>query len=516
MRFLEHYPAKPVPDAIPITERVLLELIKKEPRDANLYFALGNVRLRKSLLEPARRAYECALRFDPSNAELRANLALTLSLQQKSEQAISHLKQSILQNPSLTLPYLHLGRMLIERGDKDGAKSAFEKLLRFEPDMPEALTTLGRICVDEGKIDIGETYLAKAFDSDPNFPDVKTLLGRIAFERGREHYLSGDLTSAFRTWGRAYHHYDPAFKSDQRVSAGMRTLIETSLKNGELDKAIQEFELAAKEEQAQSGTVRALFHKFLFSIGLIGEAYEDETTLDERFSFWRSSLQKRGEYPYAHFRFALIHCYRGELEDALRELRWCQDKLPRKKQDALRIGPLIDFVGEVRDIRQGKGRKLATNTGTEDWAASGFSTVFESEPWKKEGFSPEEARKWKEGRFPPKEAVRWADAKFDTEEASQWSEAGVTSPLDAKQWKRGKIPPLDVGNWIKVSSLPVEESLRWIKAGIADPGEAVKWSKVFLFPWDAVQWRELGFTPEDAAKWVGAGIKNPHLVKKGE
>ena len=81
-------------------------------------------------------------------------------------------------------PY-HLGLILFERGDEQGARSFFETALKREPAFSEAMTYLAWIDLHEGEISSADNLATRALRLYPVYELALLLQARIRQAQGR-------------------------------------------------------------------------------------------------------------------------------------------------------------------------------------------------------------------------------------------------------------------------------------------------------------------------------------------
>jgi Flp pilus assembly protein TadD len=88
-------------------------------------------------------------------------------------------------NPASDLAHTSLGAILLEKGDLDGAFTAFRSSLEIQPNNPEALNNLGGVFLKTGRADETITCLRKAIEVDPGYPMSYANLGFLLVQMGR-------------------------------------------------------------------------------------------------------------------------------------------------------------------------------------------------------------------------------------------------------------------------------------------------------------------------------------------
>jgi tetratricopeptide (TPR) repeat protein len=100
---------------------------------ANLHAAVGDAYRAAGLSKEAAVEYRRALGLCPTFIDIRMRLSHALADSGILAEAIEQARLVLLDNPSFTPAYLHLGLLLHRNGDEEGAKKALGDLLEREP-----------------------------------------------------------------------------------------------------------------------------------------------------------------------------------------------------------------------------------------------------------------------------------------------------------------------------------------------------------------------------------------------
>ena len=88
------------------------------------------------------------LREHPDNLRARGLLGAALDAQQKYDEAGTLYREALRRAPASVLLLNNFGNHLLQRGDSEGARRAFESVRRIEPSHPNANLQLARLAVD--------------------------------------------------------------------------------------------------------------------------------------------------------------------------------------------------------------------------------------------------------------------------------------------------------------------------------------------------------------------------------
>jgi tetratricopeptide (TPR) repeat protein len=112
--------------------------------------------------------YGRILELDPDYDVARLRLAMVLMDDQKSAQAVSHLRYVRQRQPENPMVGVQLARCLYALGQGDDAKQLLDEVLRQQPAFSPALAERGLIALyHEGTVDAAEAWLREALARDP-------------------------------------------------------------------------------------------------------------------------------------------------------------------------------------------------------------------------------------------------------------------------------------------------------------------------------------------------------------
>lgn len=557
---MELCPAPPLDGAIPPTIETLLILQSQDPTNSSIDLSLGNVHFRTGNVDTAASCYESALKKQPQNAHALCNLGIAKYCLLHSSEAVRKLRQALLIDGTLLLAHLYLGRIALRTKDEALALSSFKAILSIEPSHIEANCELGAIHDKKTNKGVAREFFLTAFAADSSCVRARDYLCNYEFLKGREKFYEKNYFEAFCIWFEAHKLYAPSFSSFYPISQSLRELVEEYNKKEYLRNRIEEYKAVLKDKASCDketflNSVYILFCEFLFSLGLIPDCFEyrynivddniagdsviDGNGLDshdsdshaglsitdgldalsEQSNRWRQSLEELGEYPFAHYKLALIYAYRGQYDQSLDELRICFDRLPSKKHAALRLSEILQFVTMVRDLKLDTHDICIDKTPDIAWNEQGFMTRFEIESWRKAGLAPNDASKWKIAGFSAQQTMLWQQKELDLETAQKWREVGFVDPSEVRRWVKEGFSATDAFVWksefdTSTDFASIDDVLPWYRAGFLDPNNATKWATLFTFPHEAIQWQTLGVTVEEAQKWIESGFSDPYVVKK--
>jgi len=498
-----------ISDATPLTEEKLLSLIEQAADRFDVRLALGNLLFRADRWSEAAMLYSQALTIDPSNAECLCNLGITYGRLGRIIRAIACLRRASLIKPDLVLCQLSLARLAAQRGDEDLVRAAYERVLEQLPTNEEALIFFARQSEAQGQEREAVTFYHRLLVAHPNSRVGRNRLAFHEFQRGLALFQQGLLEEALRSWALTQETYRGAFTDEAEIVRGLRACVKEFCATN----YFEEFLLGFNAESSLTTDYYDLVTKYLFSLGALPELYVPREQINAERARWHESLAKEGDYPYLHYRLALLAALEGQIDVAIELLRKAGDLLKGKKLEQLYLPQILQFLTTLQQRKRFSADTAPTAVGDEEWNSAGFANTLEIRLWKRSKIIPPEARKWREAGFSPTEAKQWLQSGLLPAEAAIWRSTGIQDPKEARLWHRGGVTPDRALAWRSAFSLPVALAIQCMSVGFTDPGEAFSWMQVFQFPGEAFAWREQGFDPVAARRSREQGVSDPFEAK---
>ena len=163
----------------------LEKAIRYNPRDADLWSAIGVAFQEEGQTESAKEAYEKAVAIQPKSAVALSNLGL-LELEAKNwSLAFELLQKSLDINPDSSKTLNNIGLTLKCMGKIFEAESNFKKAIVADPSNAEAYNNLGRSYEGYRKFEEAEKYYRKAILIRPDAAEIYLNLGNTLLELNR-------------------------------------------------------------------------------------------------------------------------------------------------------------------------------------------------------------------------------------------------------------------------------------------------------------------------------------------
>lgn len=139
-----------------------LLLLKREPNNADHYYAVGRIFEDRNRTDRAAQYYKKATELNPRNGEAHARLGLLLYRAKRSVEARAELDQAVRVQPENYDAWYYIGKILKDSRDCVAAMSAFEKASREPALKVKALIERGGCFINMGSLDRAVSELERA------------------------------------------------------------------------------------------------------------------------------------------------------------------------------------------------------------------------------------------------------------------------------------------------------------------------------------------------------------------
>jgi tetratricopeptide (TPR) repeat protein len=162
--------------------------LKKAGETAELYFALGEIAVRRRQPEAARPYLEKGLALDPTQETGYRQLALLYRMENASAKAIDILQKGLQALPDALALQAELADLFLEGRQREPADALIQTIVAAHPDSGEANLLRGKRAMMDRQVRQAVTYLRQARAALPT-PQVRLLLARA-------YTLAGELGAA--------------------------------------------------------------------------------------------------------------------------------------------------------------------------------------------------------------------------------------------------------------------------------------------------------------------------------
>ncbi len=197
-------------------EPLLLEVIRANPRYADVQNKLGIISNLNGDLKAAADHFEKAVELNPRYTEASLNLAITyndLGEFKRAEEVFTVAAQLAHPDPNMIDPFVagklanehyRVGNMYLEFNMNDEAIEEYQKAVKLHPKLADVHTKLGIALRNKGKMEEAIVHFVKAKVINPNY-------GQAWIQLGLSYYMEGLSGLAFEEWQKALE-YNPSLK----------------------------------------------------------------------------------------------------------------------------------------------------------------------------------------------------------------------------------------------------------------------------------------------------------------
>jgi Flp pilus assembly protein TadD/peroxiredoxin len=171
-------------------------VVDAEPDDAEAYYLLGAIYLKKQMPEEARASFERTLKLKPGYFETWPdawnNLGMLSMQEGRADEALKAFESAIRLNPNHVIALENLGNAYKQQGRLKEAQSTLELALKIDPEDAEANYSLGMVFAQGDDTARAYDYLQRALKLRPDYPEALNNLGILY---ARTHRLSDAMAS---------------------------------------------------------------------------------------------------------------------------------------------------------------------------------------------------------------------------------------------------------------------------------------------------------------------------------
>jgi tetratricopeptide (TPR) repeat protein len=166
-------------------EECFRQVIAAKPDNADGYYNLGTLSLKRNHIDQARSYLKKTLELRPSYPEAWNNLGMIAAQQGMLDEARTDFQQAVSLRPSFAIAWMNLGNACRRQKDFVKAEEYLRKALALQPDDAEISYSLGMLSAQQNNLAQASDYLQKAIGLRPQFAEALNNLG-VLFVRTRE------------------------------------------------------------------------------------------------------------------------------------------------------------------------------------------------------------------------------------------------------------------------------------------------------------------------------------------
>jgi tetratricopeptide (TPR) repeat protein len=191
------------------------QVIAAKPDNADAYYNLGTLDLRRNKFADAGRYLEQTVKLRPDFPEAWNNLGMIAAQQGNVEEAIRNFQKSISLRQNYATAYVNLGNLYRHQRIFDKAQEALSRALVLEQDDPEINYSIGMLHAQQNQMEEASRYLQRAIELRPNYPEAMNNLG-ILFVR-QQNYAKAE--EQFKSGIRIAPNFDQSYLNLARLYA---------------------------------------------------------------------------------------------------------------------------------------------------------------------------------------------------------------------------------------------------------------------------------------------------------
>lgn len=285
-------------------ENAYQEALGCRPDDVEALEGLGALAYQSGRVEMAASMFARVTTIRPDTAVYHENLAETLRLLKRYDEADDHVKTALELNPSRPEGWNISGLIAFNQERYCTAESSFREAIRLKPGYADALVNLGSTLQALGKLADAAGMLRKALRFQPDHVAALTNLGQFLVNIGDPNFLDEAETLCRR-----------AVNLAPRLPQALNGLGNVLRRQNRLEEAMQWYQRALQAEPSWSKTRHNIGH-LLRDSGQYEDAaraFEDALTIDADLARYHANFghlaADRKDHVKAaeHFRLALVH-----------------------------------------------------------------------------------------------------------------------------------------------------------------------------------------------------------------
>jgi tetratricopeptide (TPR) repeat protein len=191
------------------------QIVATKPEDADAYYNLGTLSLRRKDYDRARQYLEQTLKLRPDYPEAWNNLGMLAAQSGQVEEAIQDFERSLAKRPDFTIALLNLGNLYRTERAFDKSEDCLKRALELDPENPEVNYSLGMLYAQQDQLSNASQYLQKALELRPDYPEALNNLG-VLLVRRQEYDKAEDQ---FKTGIRVAPDFDQSYLNLARLYA---------------------------------------------------------------------------------------------------------------------------------------------------------------------------------------------------------------------------------------------------------------------------------------------------------
>lgn len=175
------------------------QVIADNPDDAEGYYNLGTLSLRRNNLAEARSYLEQTVKLRPDYPEAWNNLGMISAQQGHVDEAIADFQQALKLRPAYEVALLNLGNVYRRQRDFANAERCLTQALQLQPDDPDASYSFGMLNAQQNQLEAAADYLQRSIDLRPDSPEALNNLGIVYVRLHEDTKAEAQFKAAIRS-----------------------------------------------------------------------------------------------------------------------------------------------------------------------------------------------------------------------------------------------------------------------------------------------------------------------------
>jgi len=172
-------------------EESFRQVLLTKPDNADAYYNLGTLNLRKNDFPQAQKYLEKTIELRSSYPEAWNNLGMMAAQQGQLDEAIQDFEKSLQLKPGYGIALLNLGNVYRRQRSFEKAQECLSRALELQPDDPETNYSMGMLYAQQGNVPRATDALRKALALRPAYPEALNNLG-VLFVRTEKYAEAED------------------------------------------------------------------------------------------------------------------------------------------------------------------------------------------------------------------------------------------------------------------------------------------------------------------------------------
>ena len=160
------------------------EVISRFGEEANALMLLGLVRAESGDAVGAIPLYERARELNPGHVHVLANLGSAYRVVGRLSEARMVLEEALGIDKRFAIARNTLGNVLLDLGDRDGAKKEYERAVVAQPNYADPIAGLARLAEEEHRLEDAERLAARALSMAPANVSAQLTTGKVKLRAG--------------------------------------------------------------------------------------------------------------------------------------------------------------------------------------------------------------------------------------------------------------------------------------------------------------------------------------------